>query len=325
MARKDDLNVINAIVGIGKHIAKINWPCMSPGCNHTAINSHLLQRHGMLSHIVENGHCCELRSKDFYNWSPDSPPIEFKLRGLQEAISMPLFCDYHDTVLFKPIEAREVDYSNYHNQLLLSYRATCAEIRKKEIEMEKSKRYLSSIILQTHRSEYLDVVKESMAGNDVGLRDLYYFKDQIEKELNDSHRVFSFVHHSYPIKGIYASTTFSLASVYEYANLDLVLPDCFGHVIPAEDHTEFVFGYHKNHVNSTVINFVNGWGGLSIEDLGKKLTGWLTLVESWGLSPSLYRRIRKRDLDTYFSYFEKSYIIIDQNPDLDFNMFSGLL
>lgn len=79
MAKKDNLETIKVIAGIAKNIAKISWPCMAPGCSQKAINSHLLQRHGVLSHIVENGHCYEVKVKDFFKWSADSQPVEFKL------------------------------------------------------------------------------------------------------------------------------------------------------------------------------------------------------------------------------------------------------
>lgn len=46
-----------------KNIAKNKWQCMCPHCSDPAINSHLLQRHGLLSHIVENGHLYGKRPK----------------------------------------------------------------------------------------------------------------------------------------------------------------------------------------------------------------------------------------------------------------------
>lgn len=68
------------------------------------INSHLLQRHGVLDNIIEDGHMYELRVRDIFKWSKDVPPVVFKKVGLNDAISYPLFCNHHDTELFLDIE-----------------------------------------------------------------------------------------------------------------------------------------------------------------------------------------------------------------------------
>lgn len=122
-------------------------------CNQGAINSHLLQRHGVLSSVVEKGHCYELREKDVFSWTKHTQPFELKRCGIQDAISLHLFCNHHDTEVFKPIESGVVDYDDYVNQLLLSFRSICAEIRRKEVIVERYKRYLGSNILQSYWKE----------------------------------------------------------------------------------------------------------------------------------------------------------------------------
>lgn len=325
MKNKEDLEVKKVLAGIGKNIANKKWACIVSGCDHKAINSHLLQRHGVLSNIVEQGHCYELRERDIFSWAKDEPPVEFKKCGLEKTVSLPIFCNYHDTELFKSIESGEVDYSNYHNQLLLSYRSICAEIRRKEMAVEKYNRYLKSHILRAYRCGYFSILPDAIKGNEVGLKDLVFYKDAIEKELIIPHGTFYFVHHTYPIKGIYASSHFSIGDLEETANLNDVMPDCIGHAIPNGDNTELIFGYHKDYVNKNVHDFVYSWDGLNKEQLGEKLTGWFTLIESWGLSPSLYEKLESKDLERYFELLEISYRNVNQNPNVGFNLFSGLL
>lgn len=325
MKNKEDIEIRKVLSGIKRNMDKKVWNCMVSGCNQKAINSHLLQRHGVLSYIVENGHCYELREKDVFSWTRDTYPVEFKRCGIQEAISLHLFCNHHDTDVFKPVESGVVDYDNYYNQLLLSFRSICAEIRKKEIIIERYKRYLGSNILQAYRGDSRDLLQAAINGNETGLRDLVFYKDLFEKELANPADNFLFVHHTYPIKGLYASSSFTISNIEESFDMSEVLPNCIGHIIPNGDYSEFIFGYHKRHINNAIVEFVNGWTNLSNDSLGQKLTGWFTLIEGWGMSPSLFKKIKTEDIERYYSLFDDSSLELDQNPNVGFNLFAGLL
>ena len=78
--------------------------CVLDDCNNYAINSHLLQRNGILSNISENGHLIERRLLDANRFIRDESPFEFKKVGLKNALSKPLLCGHHDSAVFKEIE-----------------------------------------------------------------------------------------------------------------------------------------------------------------------------------------------------------------------------
>lgn len=120
------------IAQIYKNVYSKKCHCLEPTCDKEAINSHLLQRNGILSTITEKGHLIEIRPIDLFKWKKNQPMLEFKLIGINSAISLPLFCNYHDSSLFKNIESRTISFYLYENQLLFSYRTLCAELRKKE-------------------------------------------------------------------------------------------------------------------------------------------------------------------------------------------------
>lgn len=322
---EEDREIKRVMAGIKKNLAKKSWPCIVAGCGRKAINSHLLQRHGVLNKIVENGHCYEMRETDLFSWTKEQPPVAFKRCGLQNAFSLPIFCNHHDTEIFKPIEIDDVDYTDYHNQLLFSYRTLCAELRKKEIVIDLYKRYLGSNILSMYRGSFSGELRNSIEWNEIGIRDMLFYKQLIESELENPEGDFIFVHHTYPIIGIYASSLFTIASAVETADQTEPLEDCFGHVIPNGENTELVFGYHKDYVNERVLDFMSGWGGLNNEELGERLTRWFTLIEGWGLAPSLYEKIEPDKLKRYFELFENSVLWGDQNPNVGFNLFSGFL
>lgn len=101
---KEHIEKMRILQIIRKNALNMNWKCMVDGCPEKTINSHLLQRHGVLDNIIEDGHMYELRVRDIFKWSKDVPPVVFKKVGLNDAISYPLFCNHHDTELFLDIE-----------------------------------------------------------------------------------------------------------------------------------------------------------------------------------------------------------------------------
>ena len=56
----------NKLNKIERHIENEKWPCLHPDCQASAINSHLLQRNGILNNVAENGHLCEMRKPNVY-------------------------------------------------------------------------------------------------------------------------------------------------------------------------------------------------------------------------------------------------------------------
>lgn len=198
---KEYIEKVQKLSGQEKAIAKKKWLCMCPHCTNPAINSHLLQRHGVLSHIIEKGHLYEIGREDFYKWDENSP-IKIKKVGLQQAISFPLFCNKHDTELFAPIEGDLIDFDDYHSQLLFSYRGLCSEIRKKEFNQIRNVAF------------YEGVIKDAVtAGTDCGLNDLRYYKNLFEQELDFATQKFKFFHFSYPLIKVCTSGTASYEPV----------------------------------------------------------------------------------------------------------------
>lgn len=79
---KEQIEKMRILQIIRKNALNMNWQCMVDGCTEDAINSHLLQRHGVLDNIIENGHMYELRIRDVFKWRKDVPPVVFKKVGL---------------------------------------------------------------------------------------------------------------------------------------------------------------------------------------------------------------------------------------------------
>ena len=137
------------------------WKCLAEGCEENSINSHYLQRNGILNSIAENGHLVEIKLADIFKFEKNKIPISFNQIGIKKAFSKPLFCVKHDSEIFNEIEKKQIDFDSYKTFILLSYRVTSAELRKKEFAIERQKRLINAQTLkgilneQTHENQII--------------------------------------------------------------------------------------------------------------------------------------------------------------------------
>lgn len=269
---------------IERHIEKENWLCLHPNCQASAINSHLLQRNGILNNVAENGHLCEMRIPNVYE--RENKLIDIKKVGISQAISFPLFCCKHDSSLFKSIEGKHIDFDSYQSQLLFSYRSLCSEIRKKEFSIE-----LYSAALPENKDKF-----DLLLLTRLGLEDLKHYKKLFEDEIDMPQDNFTFLHLSYPLIPVYASgtsTSYSLDGTIvdstEGIGVNQIIDSFFINIIPQKESLEIIVGYNNSHTNSKIKNYVNSWKNLSKQQLFNKIIDLFNdSLESWGMSPSFY-------------------------------------
>lgn len=329
MKKNESKRKLTIFKKILENVNKKAWNCVECGCNKPAINSHLIQRHGILDNITQNNHTVEVRAADMMRWDEKTPPLfMFKLVGIQQTISLKLFCSEHDNSLFYDIEHGNVDFGSYRVQLLFSYRTLCSEIRKKEINKEVNRRMRDSNELSNDRfHKILDIQDE---GYNLSLRDLNIYRQELASELSSPSQLFVFNHYSYPPIGIYASAFFSYD---EFASTALgviksqkggVWDSCFIHILPLEHSTEIIVGYSKNHTNTQLQNFAQSWGNLEGDALGCKLTDLFAgHIENWGLSPSLYKKISAANKNRYCDYMKVHAADYQIMQNVGFNLFEG--
>lgn len=327
MNKDNYLDREKALANAQKKFAKVKWPCMCPKCTDKAINSHLLQRHGILSHVTVDNHLYEITREDAFKWH-DNYPVRFKKVGLNNAISYPLFCDKHDTEIFLPIESGTIDFDDYRSQLLFSYRTVCAEIRKKEVNILETKENMANI-------EEMSLAGEAiLVGGDKGNKDLNYYKYLLEDELKTNKGKFTFIHYSYPVLDIYSSATMSYEIFdskserqVEEAIKKKVWDALFIHIIPQPYSTEIIIGYHNNHTSRDMADYVKSWNGLGRDEIGYKLTDlFVAHVEDWGLSPRLFEKIPEERFRKFFELQAKySTIVAEQKTNVGYNLFEGSL
>ena len=311
---------------IRNHVSKSKWDCICDDCSEKAINSHLLMRNGVLNNVAEDGHLYELRSDAIQAFKPDKLPVSFKKVGINQAISFPLFCNKHDTELFLEIEQGLVNFANYRHLALYCYRALLAEIRKKEIELEILNRESKSKELYTHLGyDGIRNLEQNYKKLQEGLQELNYYRECLRLDLKNDTESFVLFSRELDIKGLYASTTSSLFTTEQDMKSDKILNAFFFHLVPTETSTQLIIGYHKEHYNDRILNYVRRWKEVYNEEIGVMLTALFTQIETWGMSPSLYKRLNEQSMFTYYYKILCCQMNLNQIPREDFNLFEGII
>ncbi len=307
---------------ISKNITSKTWPCLFNSCVQPSINSHLLQKNGVLNLITQDQHLIEIKMTDIFRWNEDSPPLQFKRIGIKNALSLKVFCKQHDTILFKPAETPPVDFHSYSVNMLLSYRAICAEIRKKQQSMEFQSQLLNAKLISTIISRsYIEFFLE---GLERGIADLNFYKDKLEKEFTGNIKGFEFKVFTYPLIKVYCSAGFN---IYESSNTpfqEKPLKYVLIHIVPTQDSLKIIVGYHRDQSKKSILDFVDSWEGLTMTKLELKLTNlFATRIENWGMSPEIYRSLDIQTEKAFIKYFDENTINHLQDQDIDFNLFEG--
>ncbi len=306
---------------IRKNVSGKQWKCIEPDCGRMAINSHLLQRNGILSNITDNGHLYEIKSSDIHRWHSRSQLFEFKKLGISKALAQPLFCEICDSKIFESIEKGHVSLDSYLAFGLLNYRVACAEQRKKEIEIEVFQRILNSKTLRGRLDTV--IIEQFLYGYELGVRDLTMLRDLIRNEIKYERRVFSFEKFSYPLVKVYGAALFGTTDensneVSEKIEFD----DIFIHVIPLESSLLIMCGYLNEFKTKWAVDFVDSWRDLNEDDLQLNLTNlFAARIENWGIAPSLFESIPKETIDKMINFWNENAGTLDKSLESDFNLF----
>lgn len=133
MTQSFDINIFSEhLVAAWKYAQSYPYQCCCPGCTKKAIKSHLLQQHPILDSISDDKN--SLLQMVGNNMDPRSGNWSFYRRknvGITNALQYKLFCDEHDSRLFKDLEDRNSIPESRRDCLLLAFRAACA-IRHQE-------------------------------------------------------------------------------------------------------------------------------------------------------------------------------------------------
>lgn len=317
--------VQNEFGRIFKNVSHKKWRCLHYGCNNTAINSHLLQKNGILNNVSEEGKVVTIKLRSIFSLRKGEIPLSFQKIGVNETLSYDIFCQRHDTNLFREIEDGHLNYDDYRHCALFFYRSICAEIRIKELEIEKYNQILNSEPLnELDEDLQLYPLYEKKMMLEYARMETEAYHSMIYDDISNHTENFIFKSFDVPIKGIYASSISSMfLTPQELASPEL--PDMFFiQLIPMQEKSRIMFGYHKQHENIHYKAYIERWRNVSKEQMGYMLTGILIQISNWGMSPSLYERIKPNNVKKYYNLFWEDCKSLNQCPNESFNLFEGI-
>ena len=199
--------------------------CYHPNCNDKSINSHILQKNGILSSIATDGHLWELEINQFKN-----PRIGFKRTGINKIYSFNCFCNNHDRELFEKIETKVIDFDDYESCLLFTLRTIYNEMFRKQVNLKVYEKLVAKI----------------------GLNDIKKIEEVIWRDINDGTETFIFENRAIKKIELCVSSFYNYDSsreLQEYIlkykkdmdRISSVFINCF----PYEDNSILLMGYNK--------------------------------------------------------------------------------
>ncbi|MFC6098107.1 hypothetical protein ACFPVY_15755 [Flavobacterium qiangtangense] len=279
-------------------IKKIKY-CFVPGCNEKSINSHILQRNGILSTIAEESHVMQLEINQFRE-----PNIFFNRVGLKEAFSFNCFCNNHDTELFKNIETADIDFTNYKNRLLFTLRTIYNEKFRKLVNID-----VYQCLTDNHSDKFdIEILKEKSFTDNLGLEDIVRTENLIWNDLNNNTESFVFKIREIEYKEICLSAFYNYETSEELQFYIMMnrkhkeeVIDIFVNLFPYKNKSVFMMGYKKSE-EKEVINYINNFFKGNEDVLESRITNLMMFqCETWAISNSFYKK-RIFGNDNIFKY-----------------------
>lgn len=273
--------------------------CFHPTCNEKSINSHILQKNGILSSIAEEGHVTEMHINKF-----KENPHSFRKIGINKAFSFNCFCQTHDTELFKTIEIEEIDFSNYRNLLLFTLRTVYNEKFRKLVNVN-----MYECLIQNHSDLYdIDFLEGQLSQEKLGVTDLQKTEDVIWKDIDTGSESYVFNVREISKKEICLSAFYNYETSIELQRYifkhhkdkeDVI--DIFVNLFPHKNKSVFMMAYKKDN-ESDVKAYINEFFTENEKRLERKITNLMMFqCETWVVSNKFYsKKIEKNE--EAFSY-----------------------
>ncbi|MDP1745645.1 MAG: hypothetical protein Q8L90_08710 [Bacteroidota bacterium] len=318
----------HTIETIKKRASDAKRNCLFDGCLETAINSHLLQKNGIINQISENNQVYQIRSDNYVKEG-----LEFRLQSIKVAFAFPGFCSQHDNDIFKEIETTDIQYTDYRTQLLFCYRALMNEKRKKEVIVDWEGRILDSFKLKLYLSPYfLEMLADHRKGNLLGIKDGNYYENIFLLNIkDDTLRDFSFMTYELPKIGLCVSGVFSYETSKEIIahnnsyKAEKPLTDIYINIIPILDKTIIIFGCLTIH-KEICWDYINGFNTGDTKSSLKRISDLLICqVENWLCSPTIYKTLLKPKEREILDLVKISLEHENERRVLQFNIFENLL
>tara|TARA_R110000850_G_scaffold54645_1_gene130058 strand:- start:699 stop:1718 length:1020 start_codon:yes stop_codon:yes gene_type:complete len=293
--------------------------CFHPGCIDKSINSHILQKNGILSSIAEEGHVMEMHINKYNETEHD-----FRKIGIKKAFSFNCFCPVHDTSLFKTIEVEEIDFSNYRNLLLFTLRTIYNEKFRKLVNVG-----MYECLIKNHSALFdIHYLKGSLSQEKLGINDLQKSEDVIWNDLNTGSESYVFKVREISKKDICLSAFYNYETTLELQNYIKKhkkdkedVTDIFVNLFPHRNKSIYMMAYKKEN-ESQVKAYVNEFFNGSERRLERKITNLMMFqCETWVISNKFFKKRIKNNQDSFSFAVKFSVKNLNERKFFDLNIF----
>lgn len=296
---------------------------MFPDCKEKSINSHVLQKNGILSRIGRNNHLIEVKPTNIWEFNSQGV-FKYQEIGINDVFTFPGFCSFHDNKIFKPIESNNLDFSEYKLQCLFSLRGLCQEIRRKE----QVGIFIDYLLGQRNEFSVLnisDILEDYRNGLRFGIINLTFFKEQLENDIFNNSMNFEFnvlkrqyteICTSAPLN-IKEPNAYKLDSIDEYLNKGIKnkIPTTFVNVIPTLTNSIWIIGEHKQYRSTYTERLIH-------LDHEQALSELLILrLEYWCMSHAFLDKYIKPKLNEIRNLFKINVLNFDTELTTQINLF----
>jgi hypothetical protein len=266
-------------------ISSINI-CYHPKCSAKSINSHILQKNGILSSIAVDKHLWGFEIDTF-----KTPQFQFKRTGINKIYSFNCFCNQHDTDLFKKIENDNIDFNDYESCLLFTLRTVYNEIWRKQINIKMYDCLLREEPSKFNNPHFLEHVKQEK----LGLGDLKFTESEIWNDLENGSKSYVFEKREMNeidlcLSAFYNYDTSEEMNAYRNKHgkdMDRVA-EIFINIFPYKNQSILLKGYHKKD-ETKVKGYFYSFFKESEKKVQRKLTNLMLFqCETWVVSDKLF-------------------------------------
>jgi hypothetical protein len=318
MKTKEDIELVKITIACkAKAISSIKT-CFHPNCCKQSINSHILQKNGILSQIAPNKHLWQIETDNF----SDSLFV-FKRRGLNEIYSFNCFCRDHDRDLFSKIETDKIDFNDYESCLLFNLRILYNELFRKRVNVLHFRFLLERLPKIYDTPGFMEQIRQQ----ELGIEDLYFTEKQIWNDLENKTESFVFENRELSKLELCLSSFFNYETTNEvnlYKKLnngkDIErLSEIFINLFPYGNNSILLMGYHKIDERNVRGYFYNYFKE-NEKRVQRRLTNLMLFqCENWVCSESVYDKIikGKDNLFSDASFFSHNNINERRNFDIN--------
>ncbi|HPE58266.1 MAG TPA: hypothetical protein PK904_17810 [Bacteroidales bacterium] len=296
--------------------------CFYPGCEEKSIKSHILQRNGILSPLIEDGHLYQMEINLY------KEPINYFVRtGAGEAFSFNCFCNIHDNQLFKPIETHPIDFSLYRNRLLFLVRAKLNEKFRKMVVIDIWSQLIDFYKRKGDHYIVNDLMAKKLNGQQ-GLSDILMSEQVIWNDLDSGSE--SFVIEFREIEFL----PICLASFFDHETTDEInryrelqgkdmekLSSIFITVFPYNKKSIIMLAYRQSD-EKILKGYVNKYLKESEKKLQRLITNLMLFqCETWVMSEDFFLKRIHKCQDFFHLAAKFSYQNNNERRNFDLNMF----